>query len=98
MSNRTARSNVEAIIGVERDARRHYGRVSDSGELYILHSHECIESLSQRTSDLRQCAHEKAASEGIAPETSESLRVAPLPLIIDEQSGLLVVRNEKEKN
>ena len=54
--------DIERIVGVKRDAFRHFARaVSAEQVVYILHSRECRDS----TPDLRDCPFSLALDRGI---------------------------------
>ena len=57
---------VEAIVGALRDPDQHIARaVSDEQRVYILHSHQCVES----GRDLRPCPYSLALDAGIDPDS-----------------------------
>lgn len=57
---------VEAIVGVLRDTEQHIARaVSEEQRVYILHSHECVNS----GRDLRLCPYSLALDAGIDPDS-----------------------------
>jgi hypothetical protein len=62
MSEIVPASEIEAIVGIERHATRHYARaVSAEETVYILHSHRCKDG----GRDLRECFFSLALDNGI---------------------------------
>jgi hypothetical protein len=75
MTQRVDPTEIEKIVGVERDLTLHYGRaVSDEQMVYILHSKICLDTYS----DLRKCPFSLALDRGILED--EWLMDRPLPL------------------
>lgn len=62
MSNLVPAEDIEKIVGQQRHNRVHYGRaVTAEQTLYVLHSHECLES----GIDMRDCEYSTALDHGI---------------------------------
>jgi len=62
MTNLVPTEDIEAIVGVPRHETQHYARaVSAEQTVYILHSHECLNS----GRDLRECPLSLALDNGI---------------------------------
>lgn len=69
--------DIERIVGVERHATEHWARaVSAEKCVYILHSHECLNS----GVDLRECRFSRALDNGI--RVSEWVEDEALPVAI----------------
>lgn len=65
MSRLEPSDRIEQIVGKERHEFMHLGRaVSDEQRVYILHSHECVNS----GRDLRLCQYSLALDKGIDPD------------------------------
>lgn len=57
-------SEIEEIVGIERHATKHYGRLvrqNGSWRLFILHSQRCVET----HEDLRLCVYSQALDKGV---------------------------------
>lgn len=78
---------VEAIVGVLRDPERHIARaVSEEQRVYILHSHECVNS----GRDLRLCPYSLALDEGIDVDPDGDAWVEDEPHYVAIEHGRLV--------
>ena len=74
---------IEGIVGVKRDDVVHFGRaVSSEQRVYILHSRECLASVS----DQRDCEFSLALDNGIDPDEW----VEDVPVILRRENGRLV--------
>lgn len=66
MSELVPAENIERIVGTTRHKKVHYGRaVSSEQRVYVLHSHECLDS----GIDLRDYRFSKALDQGIRAES-----------------------------
>lgn len=83
MSQLVDPSQIETIVGVQRDELKHYARaVSAEQTVYILHSYECLTS----GVDLRECSFSLALDQGI--ETGRWVEDVAVHVVID--NGRLV--------
>ena len=83
MSTHVPADEIEAIVGIKRQSRLHFGRAVSAEEVfYILHSAECRNS----TPDLRDCPFSVALDSGIDPD--EFRQDTAIPLGVDDDGYL----------
>lgn len=94
MTNPVDPDQIESIVGATRRNTHHLGilvsggdEVSEGGEVYILHSRECLET----TSNLGRCEFSIALDQGIHGEETWSFwrRMADRPVVLHVIKGLL---------
>lgn len=74
MSNLVDPSEIESIVGAQRDQYLHIGRADSVDQIfYILHSQECV----NREVDLRKCLYSQALDRGINPSDWEDYEDQP---------------------
>lgn len=88
MSQLQSASDVLAVVGVERQATVHYGKLLD-GEVWILHSQECLDAAANG-GDLRDCDFSKALDVGIDPRQWHE--GVACPLRVDTRYSPSIVR------
>ena len=77
---------IEQIVGAARHETEHIGRsVSAEAVVYVLHSRECLDSLADRTSNLRECKFARAQDYGIDPGVWEDFQDVPVILTISAE-------------
>lgn len=80
MSDLVRAKDIEKIVGQKRHNRVHYGRaVTAEQTLYVLHSHECLES----GIDLRDCEYSAALDLGIDTNQWRGFEDEAVALYID---------------
>ena len=80
MSDLVPKETIETIVGVLRHDTEHFGRaVSAEHTVYVLHSQQCFDQLS----DLRDCEFSYALDNGIDPEEWAGMEDEAVVLRID---------------
>ncbi len=80
-------SEIETVVGARRDTKTHLGRaVSAEQRVYVLHSHECLET----GTDLRECDYSIALDLGIDVEVWGGWQDQAVELSIDREVGDLL--------
>lgn len=91
MSRIESADKIEGIVGAKRHSTLHVARaVSAEQRVYVLHSRECIERITERSSDIRLCPFSVALDEGIDLGPWQDFQDVAVDVEIDEEYGDLV--------
>ncbi|WP_314429639.1 hypothetical protein [Microbacterium lacticum] len=91
MSRIESAETIEGIVGAPRHETIHVARaLSAEQRVYVLHSRECIEQITERGSDLRLCPFSVALDEDIDLGPWEDFQDVAVEVEIDDEYGDLV--------